>query len=114
VVSRGSILPMASPAFWGKLPAYLRNADRRQQRRRGPAPARGARGGHEMRTVGDDLREMRVVQRLAARAGTTDRLQRTGWLKAYRTEAAFASAALESAAAAPPRPGASARRARRP
>ena len=27
--------------------------------------------------------------------GTSDRLQRTGWLKAYRTEAAFAGAALE-------------------
>ena len=26
VVSRGSIFPMASPALWGKLPAYLRNA----------------------------------------------------------------------------------------
>ncbi|MFC6775761.1 FAD-dependent oxidoreductase [Methylobacterium gregans] len=27
VLSRGSIFPMAGPALWPKLPAYLRNAD---------------------------------------------------------------------------------------
>jgi D-amino-acid dehydrogenase len=108
VISRGSILPMASPALWGKLPAYLRNADRglrldyahlpriipyaahflasaRESRWRAAAAAllpltSAAYGAHE---------------RLAARAGTTDRLARTGWLKVYRTEAAFAGAALE-------------------
>ncbi len=34
-------------------------------------------------------------ERLAARTGTTDRLVRNGWIKAYRTEAAFQGAALE-------------------
>jgi len=108
VVSRGSILPMASPALWGKLPSYLLNADRalrldyphlsrilpylthflanaRESRWRQAAAAllpltSAAYAAHE---------------RLAARAGTTDRLARTGWIKAYRTEEAFAGAALE-------------------
>jgi len=108
VVSRGSILPMASPALWGKLPSYLLNADRalrldyphlprilpylthflanaRESRWRQAAAAllpltSAAYAAHE---------------RLAAKAGTTDRLARTGWIKAYRTEEAFAGAALE-------------------
>jgi len=108
VVSRGSILPMASPALWGKLPTYLRNADSalrldyrhlprilpylahflasaRESRWRDAASAlvpltSAAYGAHE---------------RLAAKAGTSQRLVRNGWIKAYRTEQAFRDATLE-------------------
>lgn len=110
VVSRGSILPMASPALWGKLPAYLRNADRGLRLRYSHLPrivpytmhflanARAAR----WRRAAASLLPLTTAaypahERLASRAGTADRLQRTGWLKAYRTDAAFASSALERA-----------------
>ncbi len=108
VVSRGSILPMSSPALWGKLPAYLRNADRGLRLNYAHLPrilpytahflasARAAR----WRRAAEALLPLTSAaypahERLAARAGTGDRLQRTGWLKAYRTDAAFAGAALE-------------------
>ncbi|MDP4004489.1 FAD-binding oxidoreductase [Methylobacterium sp. NEAU K] len=108
VVSRGSILPMSSPALWGKLPAYLRNADRGLRLNYAHLPriipytahflasARASR----WRRAAEALLPLTSAaypahERLAARAGTSERLQRTGWLKAYRTEAAFAAAALE-------------------
>ena len=108
VVSRGSILPMASPALWGKLPAYLRNADRalRLDYTHLPrilpylthflASARESR----WREAAASLLPLTTAayaahERLAVKAGTTDRLARTGWIKAYRTEDAFAGAALE-------------------
>jgi D-amino-acid dehydrogenase len=108
VVSRGSILPMASPAFWGKLPAYLRNADRGLRLNYAHLPQIVSYGAHFMaaaraarwRRAAAALLPLTSAaypahERLAARAGTADRLQRTGWLKVYRTEAAFAAAALE-------------------
>lgn len=108
VVSRGSILPMASPALWGKLPAYLRNADRGLRLRHAHLPRILPYAAHFLasarasrwRRAADALLPLTSAaypahERLAARAGTGDRLQRTGWLKVYRTEAAFAAAALE-------------------
>ncbi len=108
VVSRGSILPMSSPALWGKLPAYLRNADRGLRLHYGHLPRivpytahfLAAARASRWRRAAEALLPLTSAaypahERLAARAGTGDRLQRTGWIKAYRTEAAFASAALE-------------------
>lgn len=110
VLSRGSIFPMAGPALWPKLPAYLRNAD----------SALRLNYAHLFRVVPWGLhflaaaRESRwrraaaallplttaaypAHERLAERTGTRARLRRSGWLKLYRTEAAFAGAALERA-----------------
>jgi D-amino-acid dehydrogenase len=108
VISRGSILPMSSPALWGRLPAYLRNADRGLRLNYAHLPrilpytahflaaARAAR----WRKAAAALLPLTSAaypahERLAKRTGTIDRLQRTGWLKVYRTESAFAGAALE-------------------
>ena len=108
VVSRGSILPMSSPALWGKLPAYLRNADRGLRLRYAHLPRilpytahflASARASAWRRAAAALLPLTSAAypahERLAARAGTSERLQRTGWIKAYRTEAAFEAAALE-------------------
>jgi D-amino-acid dehydrogenase len=110
VVSRGSILPMASPALWGKLPSYLRNADRGLRLNYAHLPRivpytahflASARAARWRRAAAALLPLTSAAypahERLAARAGTGDRLQRTGWLKTYRTEAAFAAAGLERA-----------------
>ncbi|MDP4022609.1 FAD-binding oxidoreductase [Methylobacterium sp. NEAU 140] len=108
VVSRGSILPMASPALWGKLPAYLRNADSALRLRYTHLPRILPYALHFMAAARESRWRAAAAallpltgaaygahERLAARAGTTDRLGRTGWLKVYRTEDAFAAAALE-------------------
>lgn len=108
VVSRGSILPMSSPALWGKLPAYLRNADRGLRLRYAHLPRiipytahflASARASRWRRAAAALLPLTSAAypahERLAVRAGTSERLQRTGWLKAYRTQAAFEAAALE-------------------
>ncbi|MCJ2015375.1 NAD(P)/FAD-dependent oxidoreductase [Methylobacterium sp. J-076] len=108
VVSRGSILPMASPALWSKLPAYLRNADRALRLDYAHLPQILPYLTHFLARARESRwREAAAAllpltsaayaahERLAAKAGTTDRLARTGWIKAYRTEEAFAGAALE-------------------
>lgn len=108
VVSRGSILPMASPALWGKLPAYLCNADRALRLDYAHLPRIVPYLAHFLASARETRwREAAAAlipltsaayaahERLAVRAGTTDRLGRTGWIKAYRTEDAFAGAALE-------------------
>lgn len=108
VISRGSILPMASPALWGKLPAYLRNADKALRLNYAHLPRIIPYLAHFLAAARETRwREAAAAllpltsaayaahERLAARAGTTDRLARTGWIKAYRTEVAFAGAALE-------------------
>ena len=108
VVSRGSILPMASPALWGKLPAYLRNADRGLRLHHAHLPRilpyathflAAARTSRWRRAAAALLPLTSAAypahERLAARAGTNERLQQTGWLKTYRTQAAFEAAALE-------------------
>jgi D-amino-acid dehydrogenase len=108
VVSRGSILPMSSPALWGKLPAYLRNADRGLRLHYSHLPRilpytahflASSRASRWRRAAAALLPLTSAAypahERLAARAGTSERLQRTGWLKAYRTEAAYKAAALE-------------------
>ncbi|MFC6788322.1 NAD(P)/FAD-dependent oxidoreductase [Methylobacterium komagatae] len=108
VVSRGSILPMASPALWGKLPSYLRNADSALRLDYAHLPRIVPYLAHFMAQARESRwREAAAAliplttaayaahERLAAKAGTTDRLARTGWIKAYRTDAAFAGAALE-------------------
>jgi D-amino-acid dehydrogenase len=108
VVSRGSILPMASPALWGKLPSYLRNADSALRLDYAHLPRILPWLTHFMARARESRwREAAAAlipltsaayaahERLAARAGTTDRLVRNGWIKAYRTEAAFQGAALE-------------------
>lgn len=110
VISRGSILPMAGPALWGKLPAYLRNADRALRLRYTHLPRvlpwtvhflAAARTSAWRRAAGALLPLTSAAytehERLAARAGTTHLLKRTGWIKAYRTDEAFAAAALERA-----------------
>lgn len=108
VVSRGSILPMASPALWSKLPSYLRNADSALRLDYAHLPRILPYLTHFMARARESRwREAAAAlipltsaayaahERLAARTGTTVRLVRNGWIKAYRTEAAFQGAALE-------------------
>jgi D-amino-acid dehydrogenase len=108
VVSRGSILPMASPALWSKLPAYLRNADSALRLDYAHIPRILPYLTHFMARARESRwREAAAAlipltsaayaahERLAARTGTADRLVRNGWIKAYRSEAAFQGAALE-------------------
>lgn len=108
VVSRGSILPMAGPALWGKLPAYLRNADRSLRLRHAhvlsvlpwTAHFLAAARASAWRRAAAALAPLTAAaygehERLAARAGVSHLLRRSGWIKLYRTEAAFAGAALE-------------------
>ncbi|GJD51858.1 D-amino acid dehydrogenase [Methylobacterium crusticola] len=108
VVSRASIFPMASPGLWRRLPAYLRNADpglrlrRRHLLRVLPWTAHflaSARGSAWRRAAGA-LAPLTAAaypehRRLADRAGVPHLLRETGWIKLYRTEAAFAGALLE-------------------
>ncbi|GJD34799.1 NAD(P)/FAD-dependent oxidoreductase [Methylobacterium aerolatum] len=108
VISRGSILPMASPALWSKLPAYLRNADRalrldyRHLPRIAPYLAHFLANARESRWRDSASALIPLTsaaypahERLAAKTGTSHRLVRNGWIKAYRTEEAFRGAALE-------------------
>ena len=108
VLSRGSIFPMSSPALWGKLPTYLRNAD----------PSLRLRHLHALRVLPWTLHFLAAArasawrrsadallpltsaaydahERLSERAGVRHLLRRPGWIKVYRSEAAFAGAALE-------------------
>jgi D-amino-acid dehydrogenase len=110
VISRGSLFPLASPAVWESLLryagnrdaalridwgnawriapwlfAFLRSANEKSWRRAATALApltAAAFGEHE---------------RLAARCGVSALIARNGWLKLYRSEAAFAASALERA-----------------
>ncbi|MBX9930798.1 MAG: FAD-binding oxidoreductase [Methylobacterium sp.] len=110
VISRGSIFPMSSPGLWPKLPTYLRNADRGLRLRHAHlarvlpwtlhflAAARTS----AWRRAAKSLLPLTSAaygehEQLAARAGTKGLLHRTGWIKLYRDEAAFAGANLERA-----------------
>ncbi|RVU21912.1 NAD(P)/FAD-dependent oxidoreductase [Methylobacterium oryzihabitans] len=108
VVSRGSILSMASPGLWGKLPAYLRNADPGLRLRHRHLPRVLPWAAHFLaasresawRRTAAALAPLTAAaygehRRLAERAGTTHLLRHPGWLKLYRTEAALAGSALE-------------------
>ncbi|WP_375465307.1 NAD(P)/FAD-dependent oxidoreductase [uncultured Methylobacterium sp.] len=110
VISRGSIFPMSGPALWGRLPAYLRNADRGLRLRHAhllrvmpwTAHVLAAARASAWRRAAEALLPLTSAayaahEELAARAGTAHHLRRTGWIKLYRTDAAFADAALERA-----------------
>ena len=108
VISRGSVLPVSYPGLiwdipkilagrsravridpkaWldmlGWAPAFLRNATRAQNRR----IANGLNG-----LLASCLEEHEVLMN---EAGATQHLTKSGWLKLYRTEAGFESAAFE-------------------
>ncbi|NEU12366.1 FAD-binding oxidoreductase [Methylobacterium sp. BTF04] len=108
IISRGSIFPMAGPALWGKLPTYLRNADRALRLRHGhvlhvlpwTAHFLAAARASAWRRAASALLPLTGAayaehERLAHWAGASHLLHRTGWIKLYRTEAAFAGSALE-------------------
>lgn len=108
VVSRGSIFPMSSPALWAKLPTYLRNADRGLRLRHSHVArvipwtahflaAARASAWERAATALLPLTSAALAEhmRLAAQAGTGHLITRPGWIKLYRTDDAFAGAALE-------------------
>ncbi len=108
VVSRGSIFPMSSPALWGKLPAYLRNADAGLRLRHlhllrvmpWAAHFLASARTSAWRRAAAALAPLTDAafpehRRLADRAGVPHLLRESGWVKLYRTEEAFAGAALE-------------------
>jgi D-amino-acid dehydrogenase len=109
VISRGSLFPVAGPALWGSLARYLRNQDRPcggLRYRALPAIAPWLR--HVVRHANEAAwrRAAPALDPLAAAAfdehirvaeavGARDLIVRRGYLKLYRTEAAFAASALE-------------------
>jgi D-amino-acid dehydrogenase len=110
VISRGSIFPMSSPALWAKLPTYLRNADRGLRLRHTHVARVLPWTAHFLASARTSAWERAAASllpltsaalpahlALAERAGAGHLLRRCGWIKLYRTHAAFAGAALERA-----------------
>jgi D-amino-acid dehydrogenase len=108
VISRGSLFPMSGPALWKSLYRYGRNRDPalridwRQARRILPWLSMFLRSASERswRRAAAALDPLTAAafaehERLAALAGVPHLVTRNGWLKLYRSEAAFASSALE-------------------
>ena len=108
VIGRGSILPVAGPGLWRRLPAYACNADPalhvRYRALPGAAPwLRGllARSNEtSWRQAAAALDPLAAAAydahlHLAEAAGATDLIVRCGYLKLYRTQDAFTAAALE-------------------
>jgi len=108
VISRGSLFPVAGPALWGSLLRYLRNADPGLRLRYRALPAVAPWIRHVLRHANEAAwrRAAAALDPLAAAAydehirvaeaiGARDLIVRRGYLKLYRTEAAFAASALE-------------------
>lgn len=108
VISRGSVLPMAGPAIWGKLARYLRNVDPALHVRYGALPSLLPWGIAFLKSCNEDSvrRTARALDTLCAHSwsehlrraeelGFANRYVRRGWLKLYRSEEAFAGSALE-------------------
>jgi len=108
VFGRGSLFPVAGPGLWRSLVRYLRNADPalrlRYRALPGAAPwlRRFVRAANEAawRRAAAALNPLTAAAygehvTLAELAGARDLISRRGYLKLYRTEAAFAASALE-------------------
>lgn len=108
VISRGSLFPVAGPALWGSLSRYLRNADPAVRLRYRSLPAVAPWIRHLLRHANEtawrraaaSLNPLATVAydehiRVAEAIGARDLIVRRGYLKLYRTEAAFAASALE-------------------
>jgi D-amino-acid dehydrogenase len=108
VMSRGSIFPMSSPALWAKLPAYLFNADRGLRLRHSHVARVIPWTAHFLAAARTSAWERAAASllpltnaafaehtRLAERARASHLITRPGWIKLYRTQDAFAGAALE-------------------
>jgi D-amino-acid dehydrogenase len=108
VISRGSLFPVAGPGLWRNLARYASNADPALQLRYRSLPA----AGPWLRRFLDHANEAAWRRAAAALdpltaasfdehlhladvAGARDLIARHGYLKLYRTEAAFAGSALE-------------------
>jgi D-amino-acid dehydrogenase len=110
VISRGSVIPLATPGVWRKLPDYLLNRDP-ALRLRHRALATLAPWGmgflracneRTVRTTAAALNPLCAAafdahMEQARELGVAHLIQQRGWLKLYRTEAAFAGARLECA-----------------
>jgi D-amino-acid dehydrogenase len=108
VISRGSLFPVAGPGLWPNLWRYARQADPGLRLRWRALPAalpwllafaRGANEAAWRRAAAalDPLaaRAFDEHVRVAERIGARHLIARRGYLKLYRTEAAFAASALE-------------------
>ena len=108
VISRGSLFPVAGPGLWPNLWRYLRHADPGLRLRWRALPAalpwlaafvRSADEAAWRRAAAalDPLTAAAFDEhaRVAARLGAGPLIARRGYLKLYRTEAAFAGGALE-------------------
>jgi D-amino-acid dehydrogenase len=103
VISRGSLFPVAGPGFWPKLPRYALNRDPALALRYGALPAALPWLRHFLqranatawREAASALAPLTAAayaahQDLAQATGATALIRREGYLKLFRTEAAFA------------------------
>jgi D-amino-acid dehydrogenase len=108
VISRGSILPVAGPGLWPNLIRYARNADPALQLRYRALPSAAPWLRHVLacaneaawRRAAAALDPLTAASydahiELAEVAQAHDLIARRGYLKLYRTQAAFAASALE-------------------
>ena len=108
VISRGSLFPVAGPALWKSLSRYLRNQDPAVRLRYRALPGAAPWLRHLLRNANEAAwrRAAAALDPLAAAAfnehirlaeavGARDLIVQRGYLKLYRTEAAFAASALE-------------------
>lgn len=108
VIGRGSLFPVAGPGLWPNLPRYARNADPALRIRYRALPAAAPWLRHflgraneaawrEAASALDPLTALAYDEHLALAAvtGAADLVARRGYLKLYRTEAAFAGSRLE-------------------
>lgn len=108
VIGRGSLFPVPGPALWKGLARYLRNADPAVRLHYRALPAAAPWLRHLLRNANQAAwrRAAAALEPLAAAAydehirvaetvGARDLIVRRGFLKLYRTEAAFAASALE-------------------
>jgi D-amino-acid dehydrogenase len=110
VISRSSIIPLAGPGVWAKLPGYLMNRDSALRLRYGALPHYLSWGLAFLRRCNADaVREAAAAlaplcagalpahMKRAAQLGLEDRIIHRGALKLFRTEEAFAASAGERA-----------------
>lgn len=108
VISRGSLFPVAGPGLWPNIIAYAANRDPALRLRYRTLPSilpwirafLGRANEQAWREAAAALDPLTAAAfdahlDLAAQAGATDLIDRRGYLKLYRTEEAFAAAALE-------------------
>jgi D-amino-acid dehydrogenase len=108
VIGRGSILSVAGPGLWRRLPIYACNADPALNLRYRALPAAlpwlrglfGRANASSWRSAAAALDPLAAAAYdahlvLAEAAGALDLIARRGYLKLYRTRAAFEAAALE-------------------